>query len=54
MAGHLHLQLRHYASALVVDSNICYGRMLLSRDTVKISGRTIIGLSYWKCECAVE
>ncbi len=34
MAGHLHLQLRHYASELVVDRNISYGQMLRSGDTV--------------------
>jgi hypothetical protein len=31
-AGRLHLQLRHHASAIVADSNISYGQMLLSRD----------------------
>jgi hypothetical protein len=34
VAGHLHLQLRHYASELVVDRNISYGQMLRSGDTV--------------------
>ena len=34
MAGHLHLKLRHCASAIVADSNISYCQMLLSRDTV--------------------
>ena len=34
MAGHLHLQLCLCASAIVVDSNISYCQMLLSRDTV--------------------
>ena len=33
MVGHLHLQLRHCASAIVADSNKSYGQMLLSRDT---------------------
>ena len=36
MAGHLHLQLRHYALELVVDRNISYGQMLRSGDTVAI------------------
>jgi hypothetical protein len=34
VAGHLHLQLRYYASELVVDRNISYGQMLRSGDTV--------------------
>jgi hypothetical protein len=38
MAGHLHLQLRHCASAIVADSNISYCQMLLSRDTVRSCG----------------
>jgi hypothetical protein len=34
MVGHLQLQLRHYASAIVADRNISYGQMLRSGDTV--------------------
>jgi hypothetical protein len=45
MAGHLHLQLRHCASAIVADSNFCYGQMLLSRDTPVIGWLASGGLA---------
>jgi len=37
MVGHLQLQLRHYASAIVADRNISYGQMLRSGDTVVLN-----------------
>jgi hypothetical protein len=49
MAGHLQLQLHHYAPALVVDSNNLTVEMLLSRDLpYKRESRVYKYLSTWR------